>query len=179
MAHAEQLFIDHGFHGTSMQMIAKAAGIAAGTVYLHFPSKEELIRRIYRRAVTDMLGSLLKVYDPTLWPFEQYKYFWLNAYHELKEKQSLVHFKDLYERSPFYNEDDRVWADEQWQPIEQFFQNGIDNGLFRNMPSCMLGYLSIGSVLSISQTQRVTPFEMTAELEEQLIQASWRAILAD
>ena len=62
---------------------------------------------------------------------------------------------------------------------EQFFQNGIDNGLFRNMPPCMLGYLSIGSVLSISQTQRVTPFEMTAELEEQLIQASWRAILAD
>ena len=169
MAHAEQLFIDHGFHGTSMQMIAKAAGIAAGTVYLHFPSKEVLIRRIYRRAVTDMLGSLLKVYDPTLWPFEQYKYFWLNAYHELKEKQSLVHFKDLYERSPFYNEDDRAWADEQWLPIEQFFQNGIDNGLFRNMPPCMLGYLSIGSVLSISQTQRVTPFEMTAELEEQLI----------
>jgi TetR/AcrR family transcriptional repressor of multidrug resistance operon len=34
MAHAEQLFISHGFHGTSMQMIAKAAGIAAGTVYL-------------------------------------------------------------------------------------------------------------------------------------------------
>ena len=179
LGHAEQLFIDHGFHGTSMQMIAKAAGIAAGTVYLHFPSKEVLIRRIYRRAVTDMLGSLLKVYDPTLWPFEQYKYFWLNAYHELKEKQSLVHFKDLYERSPFYNEDDRAWADEQWLPIEQFFQNGIDNGLFRNMPPCMLGYLSIGSVLSISQTQRVTPFEMTAELEEQLIQASWRAILAD
>ena len=74
----------------------------------------------------------------------------------------------------FYNEDDRAWADEQWLPIEQFFQNGIDNGLFRNMPPCMLGYLSIGSVLSISQTQRGNPFEMTAELEEQLIQASWR-----
>ena len=43
MAHAEQLFISHGFHGTSMQMIAKAAGIAAGTVYLHFASKEGLI----------------------------------------------------------------------------------------------------------------------------------------
>jgi TetR/AcrR family transcriptional regulator, multidrug resistance operon repressor len=39
--------------------------------------------------------------------------------------------------------------------------------------------LSLGSVLSISQTQRITPFEMTADLEEQLIQASWRAILAD
>jgi len=179
MAHAEKLFIDHGFHGTSMQMIAKAAGIAAGTVYLHFPSKEVLIRTIYRRAVADMLGWLLNGYNPDLVPFERYRSFWLNAYHELQDKQSLVHFKDLYERSPFYNDDDRAWADEQWQPVEDFYQEGIDSGLFRNMPPCMLGYLSIGSVLSISQTQRVTPFEMTAELEEQLIQASWRAILAD
>jgi TetR/AcrR family transcriptional repressor of multidrug resistance operon len=179
MAHAEQLFISHGFHGTSMQMIAKAAGIAAGTVYLHFASKEGLIRTIYRRAVTDMLSCLLKGYDPALAPFERYRSFWLNAYHELKEKQNLVHFKDLYERSPFYNEDDRLWADEQWKPVEQFYQDGIESGLLRNMPPCMLGYLSLGSVLSISQTQRVTPFEMTPELEEQLIRASWRAILAE
>ncbi len=77
MAHAEQLFISHGFHGTSMQMIAKAAGIAAGTVYLHFASKEGLIRTIYRRAVTDMLSCLLKGYDPALAPFERYRSFWL------------------------------------------------------------------------------------------------------
>jgi TetR/AcrR family transcriptional repressor of multidrug resistance operon len=179
MTHAERLFIDHGFHGTSMQMIAKAAGIAAGTVYLHFPSKEVLIRTLYRHAVTDMLSALLIGHEPTLAPFLQYRHFWLNAYHELKEKQTLVHFKDLYERSPFYNEDDRIWADEQWQVIDKFYQKGIDSGLFRPMPTCMLGYLSLGSVLSISQTQRVTPFEMTADLEEQLIQASWRAILAD
>jgi TetR/AcrR family transcriptional regulator, multidrug resistance operon repressor len=179
MSHAEKLFIDHGFHGTSMQMIAKAAGIAAGTVYLHFPSKEVLIRTLYRHALLDMLSSLLKGNEQTLEPFLQYRNFWLNAYHELKEKQTLVHFKDLYERSPFYSEEDRLWADEQWQPIEKFYQKGIDSGLFRKMPTCMLGFLSLGSVLSISQTQRITPFEMTADLEEQLIQASWRAILAD
>ncbi len=179
MAQAEQLFIAHGFHGTSMQMIAKAAGIAAGTLYLHFPGKEMLIRTIYRRALTDMLRCLMLDYDPVQPPFGQYRRFWLNAYHELKEKQSLVHFKDLYERSPFYNEEDRLWADEQWKPIEDFYLRGIDSGLFRDMPACLLGYLSLGSVLSISQTQRVAPFDMTAELEEQLIQASWRAILAE
>ena len=179
MAHAEQLFIDHGFHGTSMQMIAKAAGIAAGTVYLHFPSKEMLIRALYRRAVADMLGCLLKDHDPALPPYDQYRHIWFNAYRELKDKQSLVHFKELYERSPFYNEDDRLWSDEQWQQLDAFYQRGIDSGLFRNMPTCMLGYLSIGSLLSISHTQRITPFAMTAELEEQLLQASWHAILAE
>ncbi len=82
MAQAEQLFIAHGFHGTSMQMIAKAAGIAAGTLYLHFPGKEMLIRTIYRRALTDMLRCLMLDYDPAQPPFGQYRRFWLNAYHE-------------------------------------------------------------------------------------------------
>lgn len=179
MEQAERLFIEHGFHGTSMQMIAKAAGIAAGTVYLHFPSKEMLIRTLYRRAMADMLDCLLKDHDPAQPPFEQYRHIWMNAYQELRDKQNLVHFKELYERSPFFDDDDRKWADECWQPIDAFYQQGVTSGLFRNMPTCMLGYLSLGSLLSIAQTQRVNPFEMTAELEEQLLQASWHAILAE
>ncbi|WP_024872246.1 TetR/AcrR family transcriptional regulator [Tolumonas lignilytica] len=178
MAQAEQLFIEHGFHGTSMQMIAKAAGIAAGTVYLHFPSKEVLIRTIYRRAASAMLDCLLAGHDATRAPFEQYRHFWLNAYHGLRDKQNMVHFKELYERSPFFNDDDRLWADQLWQPVDAFYQQGIASGLFRNMPICMLGYLSIGSLLSIAQAQRVNPFEMTPELEDQLLQAGWHAILA-
>lgn len=179
MVCAEKLFIEHGFHGTSMQMIAKAAGIAAGTVYLHFPGKEVLIRTIYRRAVTGIISCLLQGYNAELPPFERYRQFWLNAYKELQHKQCIVRFKELYERSPFYNKDDFAWADEQWAPIEQFYQDGIDSGLFRNVPACLLGSLSLGSVLNITQTQLVTPLEMTSELEEEIIRASWRAILAE
>ena len=101
MVCAEKLFIEHGFHGTSMQMIAKAAGIAAGTVYLHFPGKEVLIRTIYRRAVTGIISCLLQGYNAELPPFERYRQFWLNAYKELQHKQCIVRFKELYERSPF------------------------------------------------------------------------------
>ncbi len=39
---AHRLFLAHGFHGTSMRQIASEAGIALGSIYNHFPSKEEL-----------------------------------------------------------------------------------------------------------------------------------------
>jgi len=35
-------FATHGFHNTTMQLIAKEAGIAKGTLYLYFDSKEAL-----------------------------------------------------------------------------------------------------------------------------------------
>jgi AcrR family transcriptional regulator len=36
---ARQLFIQQGYHGTSMRQIASQAGIALGSLYNHFPNK--------------------------------------------------------------------------------------------------------------------------------------------
>jgi len=39
---AFRLFVERGYHGTSMRQIAQRAGIALGAAYNHFPGKEEL-----------------------------------------------------------------------------------------------------------------------------------------
>jgi AcrR family transcriptional regulator len=39
---AYRLFLEKGYHGTSMRQIAKEAGIALGGIYNHFSSKEEI-----------------------------------------------------------------------------------------------------------------------------------------
>ncbi|MBU0511908.1 MAG: TetR/AcrR family transcriptional regulator [Chloroflexi bacterium] len=44
---AHELFITHGYHGTSMRQIAKDAGIALGGIYNHFDSKEDVFRTVF------------------------------------------------------------------------------------------------------------------------------------
>jgi AcrR family transcriptional regulator len=39
---AHRLFLQNGYHGTSMRQIAEEAGIAVGGIYNHFPSKEDI-----------------------------------------------------------------------------------------------------------------------------------------
>jgi TetR/AcrR family transcriptional regulator, mexJK operon transcriptional repressor len=43
---AEQVFLDHGFAETTMQMVAWAAGSSKETLYRHFGSKEELFLEV-------------------------------------------------------------------------------------------------------------------------------------
>lgn len=43
---AHDLFIQNGFHGTSMRQIATKAGIALGGIYNHFASKEDIFREV-------------------------------------------------------------------------------------------------------------------------------------
>lgn len=44
---AEEVLAEKGYHETSMDEIAMRVGIAKGTVYLHFPSKEDLVVAIF------------------------------------------------------------------------------------------------------------------------------------
>ena len=43
---AYKLFLQKGYHGTSMRHIAKEAGLALGGIYNHFGSKEEIFRAV-------------------------------------------------------------------------------------------------------------------------------------
>lgn len=43
---SHDLFLQQGFHGTSMRQIAREAGIALGGIYNHFKSKEDLFTQV-------------------------------------------------------------------------------------------------------------------------------------
>jgi AcrR family transcriptional regulator len=49
---AVRVFLDQGYDGTSMQDLARAAGIRKASLYHHVRSKEELLRRGINRALT-------------------------------------------------------------------------------------------------------------------------------
>jgi AcrR family transcriptional regulator len=46
---AEKLLVEKGYHETAIDEIAARAGVAKGTLYQHFPSKEALIVALFER----------------------------------------------------------------------------------------------------------------------------------
>jgi AcrR family transcriptional regulator len=46
---ARRVFAERGFKGTTIADIAEAAGIALGTIYLYFPSKDDVFAALSRR----------------------------------------------------------------------------------------------------------------------------------
>ena len=58
---AEQLFCRKGFDGTSTNDILKEIGIARGTLYYHFKSKEEILDAIIERTTNQLTGVAAKI----------------------------------------------------------------------------------------------------------------------
>jgi TetR/AcrR family transcriptional regulator, fatty acid metabolism regulator protein len=55
---AADLFMERGYHDTSMDDIAARVGIAKGTVYLHFASKEDLALALFEHGIRGSLHRL-------------------------------------------------------------------------------------------------------------------------
>jgi AcrR family transcriptional regulator len=55
---AEALFLEHPDRMASVAEVAEAAGLAKGTVYLYFPSKEEMLLALHERHVTAFFDEL-------------------------------------------------------------------------------------------------------------------------
>ena len=54
---AFQLFSDQGLEGARLEEIARLAGVSKGTIYLYFPSKEELFRAVIEAKVISVIEA--------------------------------------------------------------------------------------------------------------------------
>lgn len=55
---AEEVLSERGYHDMSIDEIAARVGIAKGTVYLHFASKEELVFALFEREIDTFFHTL-------------------------------------------------------------------------------------------------------------------------
>ena len=63
---AVEIISEHGIPGSSVASIAERAGVSAGYLYRHYPSKEELINDLLEdtlNVITDKISTLIATYD--------------------------------------------------------------------------------------------------------------------
>ena len=56
---ARDLFMNHGYHGTTIEMITERAGVSTGTFYLYFSAKSELYKSFQEEGI-DILTRMIE-----------------------------------------------------------------------------------------------------------------------
>jgi len=63
LAAALEFFVEHGYAATRLDEVAARAGVSKGTLYLYFPSKEELFKTVVRETIVPQLDALRRSVD--------------------------------------------------------------------------------------------------------------------
>ena len=68
---AQELFSERGYHETTVEEIAKLAGIAKGTVYIYFDSKEQLFKEVIKSGFKELTRIVEEKIETTNNPIEK------------------------------------------------------------------------------------------------------------
>src|SRR5436190_18998641 len=60
---ALDLFVEKGFAATRAEEVAARAGVSKGTLFLYFPSKEELFKAVVRENISGRFGEWNQEFD--------------------------------------------------------------------------------------------------------------------
>ena len=137
---ALELFVEKGFAATRTDEVARRAGVSKGTLYLYFPSKEELFKAVVRHS----LASLIAEGEALAGQFEGSSSallarLMLGWWQRLGDtpaagihKVVLAEVRNFPELAQFYTDEVIVPAD---RLLTGTVQRGIERGEFRALPT--------------------------------------------
>ena len=130
---AISVFARCGYFNSKVADIAREAGVADGTVYLYFKSKEEILHSIFDRSVEDALGAARKRVEQLTDPREKLRQIALMHLERLGADRDLavVFQVELRGSTKFMEEFSAAGFAEYLALIRSTFEEGQRAGLFR------------------------------------------------
>ena len=146
---ALDLFVEKGFAATRSEEVALRAGVSKGTLFLYFPSKQELFKAVVRenivRLQTEGLEEVARFEGPSAQLLEHLVLEWWRRYGATKASGIS---KLVMSESSNFPELARFFQDEVVTPghalVRSVLQRGISRGEFRRVDLDM----SVHSVLA-------------------------------
>jgi len=168
-----ELVQEHGFHGTPMSLVAKKAGVAAGTIYHYFESKDQLICELYGY-IRKQAVAVVEREDCATTPFKDCFFnLWYGLYTYYMDNPNVLRFMEQFRNSPYNTCNTELEQDEFHRLLLRFFERGIREGQLQALSPKILVVLALSSVLSTTKLQTDGWLKLQGGELEQVPQILW------
>ncbi len=123
---ALKLFVERGFHGTSTAEIAKNAGVATGTLFHYFKTKEELINHLYFYTKDSLLNEVKEFYDDKKSLKENLKALWLKFVYFSIDNPYKFQFILTFHCSPYITSLTKEQVETRTEDMLGVYKRGIE-----------------------------------------------------
>jgi len=171
------LITKEGIAGVTMSKLAAKAGMATGTLYIYFRSKEALLRKLYEKLNRESSARFMKGYDAGQPFIEGLKRVWLNYLdHRIAHHDESV-FLEQYYRSPYISAEELHMAESMKVPVHQMIRRGKAEKFIREDVDDEMLFLSMLGFIRELADEHVSGVYVLDEVRiEKAFQISWEAI---
>jgi TetR/AcrR family transcriptional repressor of multidrug resistance operon len=150
----ESILAADGFTRLSMKQVADRCGLATGTLYLYFKSKNDLVQQLHHDHLLRFSEYLFKSYDDTSTLQERFMHLWLKLWEFGLENPDAIMCKPQFEMLPKDIQlEEEEFLENAFSPIASMFSQGLAEGVFRNLPIPVLSSISFEACVNLLRLQ--------------------------
>jgi len=173
---ALEIITEFGFHGSSMAAIAEKAGVSAGTLYLYFQGKEDLINELYRSIKIELNEAMLNGASKDF-PFRrQFQIRWRNILNFYIDHPLKAIFLDQYSSSPYIRTIIREQVHSVFRHSEDFLVEAIEKEELKDLPLPVIFSLMLGPIIHFARLHHSGRFILEEKMKEEAFEAIWEAL---
>jgi AcrR family transcriptional regulator len=131
---ALKLFVEFGFHGTPTSKIAKEAGVANGTLFHYFATKDDLILALYIDIKSRMIGCMMEHTKDDGSLKDTLKNQYLTTLYWALDNPSEFHFVQQFNTSPFHLTKAAKETEKYIKPFMNMLSQGIKDKIIKPLP---------------------------------------------
>lgn len=134
---ATRVFAQNGFHQSQVADIARVAGVAAGTVYLYFRSKDDLLVSVFEKSMAEVLAEGRSALEGVADPVERLRIIARLHLERLgRDRHLAVVFQvELRQSVKFMERFSATFLQDYLKLIRQAIADGQQGGAFRKTVS--------------------------------------------
>ncbi len=171
-----ELVNNNGFHATPMSRIAKMAGVSAGTIYLYFENKQDLVNQVYLEVKTAFTRYAFRNYDEGMPVKDGFEIIWKNiAEFKLQEVEE-AYFLSQCDNTPIIDESGRQEGLKHLQPLLNLWERGQQEGIIKNVSVYSLYAFSIYPIAFLMNNQQRGVLKLTEKHIEEAFEMAWNSI---
>ncbi|RZJ24686.1 MAG: TetR/AcrR family transcriptional regulator [Haliea sp.] len=167
-----------GLSGLTMADIARTAGIATSTLYVYYPSKDELISQLYQDAKTATMQRLMEGVLPGASLRSRVRRIWGNLLRHRLQRYAEVVFQEQYYNSPWFTEGNRELSTRLAAGFLALMEEGQQQEILKPVPLPLLTASVVGSVRETAQLIRTGVLADNEAMHGAAFGLCWDAIKA-
>ena len=178
MQAALEMVGEHGFHGSPMAQIAERAGVAAGTIYRFFDSKDTLIKEIQASLEGQILAVVTEGYPEGQSVRERFMHIERRIIGHFIASPLQFRFLEQYHYSPYGLDSrrEKAFGKKKTNLIEDLLEEALRHRIVKDLPLPILYALAFGPVIEVCRDHILEFVALDERLIERTAEACWDAI---
>jgi AcrR family transcriptional regulator len=166
-----------GLAGLTMPLIAKRSGVAAGTIYLYFEGKEDLILTLFNEIKSRFGNTIFIDYDPKMPVEKGFGMIWGNALRYATEFYAEQIFLQQFNNSPYRKARATAeYAESLMQPFIELIARGQREGTLKADKDQLIPQLFFGFLMQIAAGLQGSQTRLTKKYIDKTFRFFWDAV---